>query len=338
MPTSSRVPTTSRSCAGSSKENDDGKTVALVSAVQATASAPSRSRIIAAFAAVYVVWGSTYLAIRYAVESMPPFLMAAARFIVSGAILYAWARAKGSTRPTPLQWRDAAITGVLMLCFGNGLVGWAEQRVPSGLAALLVAVVPLWMVLIDWVLPRGIRPRGLVIAGVLIGFAGLAVLVRPGTTAGDGSLDRAAALVLIGASFAWACGSVFNRYGARPDSAALSTGLQMLGGSVGLVAIGVARGETSQLQLAHVTSQSWIGWLYLVSFGSLVGFTAYIFLLRTVSPAKASTYAYVNPLVAVFLGWAIAGESITTRTLRAAAIILAGVAMITASQGRAEAE
>jgi len=311
--------------------------VALVSAAGAAARAPSRSRIIAAFAAVYVVWGSTYLAIRYAVETMPPFLMAAARFIVSGVILYAWARMKGSTRPTPRQWRDAAITGVLMLCFGNGLVGWAEQRVPSGLAALLVAVVPLWMVLIDWARPRGIRPRGLVIAGVLIGFAGLAVLVRPSATEGSGSVDTVAALVLVGASFAWACGSVFNRFGARPDSAALSTGLQMLGGSVGLIAVGVARGEISQLQLARVTGQSWAGWLYLVSFGSLVGFTAYIFLLRTVSPAKASTYAYVNPLVAVFLGWAIAAESITTRTLAAAAVILTGVAMITASQSRAEA-
>jgi drug/metabolite transporter (DMT)-like permease len=312
--------------------------VALMSAaLTATAASSSRSRIIAAFAAVYIVWGSTYLAIRYAVQTMPPFLMAGARFVVSGAILYAWSRKQGAPAPTSRQWRDASITGVLMLCLGNGAVGWAEQRVPSGLAALLVAVVPLWMVLIDWTRPNGVRPRGLVIAGVVVGFAGLVVLVGPSNVTSNDPLDSAAAWVLVAASLAWACGSVFNRYGARPESAALSTGLQMIGGSVGLIAVGLVRGEMAQVHLSQVSFPSWIGWLYLVTFGSLVGFTAYIFLLKAVSPAKASTYAYVNPLVAVFLGWAIAGESVTGRTLAAAAVILAGVAMITASQGRREA-
>ena len=303
----------------------------------AAASASPRSRIVAAFAAVYVVWGSTYLAIRYAVGTMPPFLMAGARFVVSGAIVYAWARGRGAPTPTARQWRDATITGVLRLCLGNGAVGWAEQRVPSSLAALLVAVVPLWMVLIDWARPSGARPRALVMAGVIVGFAGLIVLVKPGSVADTAPADSSAALVLVGASLAWACGSVFNRYGARPESSALSTGLQMIGGSVGLLAVGLARGELAQLHLGQVSVQSWIGWWYLVTFGSLVGFTAYIFLLKTVSPAKASTYAYVNPLVAVLLGWAIAGESVTTRTLAAAAIILTGGAMITASHGRPEA-
>jgi drug/metabolite transporter (DMT)-like permease len=310
---------------------------AVLPTVTAPTMASSKSRIVAAFAAVYVVWGSTYLAIRYAVETMPPFLMAATRFVVSGAALYAWARSRGAPKPTRREWRDATITGVLMLCLGNGAVGWAEQRVPSGLASLLVAVVPLWMVLIDWVRPQGVRPRGLVIAGVLIGFTGLLVLVGPSATTGTNA-DVFAAAVLVGASLAWACGSFFNRYGARPESAALSTGLQMIGGSVGLFAAGLARGELAQLHLSQVSAASWIGWLYLVTFGSLVGFTAYIFLLKNVSPAKASTYAYVNPLVAVFLGWAIAGEAVKTRTLLAAAIILTGVAMITASQGTSQAE
>jgi drug/metabolite transporter (DMT)-like permease len=308
-----------------------------VTVATTTGAMSSRSRVIAAFIAVYVVWGSTYLAIRYAVETMPPFFMAGARFIVSGAVLYAWARQRGSPKPTKAEWRDATITGALMLCLGNGAVGWAEQRVPSGLAALLVAVVPLWMVLIDWARPHGVRPSSLVIAGVLIGFAGLFVLVGPSSFSGA-SADVTGALVLVAASLAWACGSVFNRYGARPDSSALSTGLQMIGGSIGLIMVGLARGEGAQLDIAHVSAASWIGWLYLVTFGSLVGFTAYIFLLKTVSPARASTYAYVNPLVAVFLGWAIAGESVTSRTLSAAAVILTGVAMITASQSRAEAE
>jgi drug/metabolite transporter (DMT)-like permease len=294
----------------------------------------SQSRILASFAAVYVVWGSTYLAILYAVQTIPPFVMVGTRFIVSGLILYAWARWRGSPRATAAQWRDATITGVLMLCCGNGAVSWAEQRVPSGLAALLVAVVPLWMVLVDWVRPRGVRPTATVMAGVIIGLVGLVVLVGPEEFTGHGTVDALGAVVLIVGSLAWAAGSVFNRYGSRPDSAAMSTGLQMIGGSAALLIVGVARGELGALHLRDVSPASWTGWIYLVTFGSLVGFTAYIYLLQNVSPAKASTYAYVNPLVAVLLGWAIAGESVTLRSLGAAAIILAGVAMITVSQGR----
>jgi len=294
----------------------------------------SRSRVIAAFVAVYIVWGSTYLAIRYAVETMPPFLMVGARFLVSGVILYAWSRGRGEPRPTKAQWRDALVTGVLLLCCGNGAVAWAEQRVPSGLAALLVAIVPLWMVLVEWLRPRGIRPTVSIVAGVVVGLIGLVVLIGPRTLVGDGDVDRPGAIVLVVASLAWAAGSVYNRYGARPDSALMSTGLQMIAGSVGLLLVGVGAGELGTLHLARVSSASWLGWLYLVTFGSLVGFTAYVYLLRAVSPAKASTYAYVNPVVAVFIGWAIAGEPVTMRTLAAAAIILGGVAMITISQNK----
>lgn len=288
-----------------------------------------RSRVLAAFAAVYIVWGSTYLAIRYAIETMPPFFMGGGRFLVSGALLFAWALSRGAPRPTRAQWRDASIAGVLMLCFGNGAVAWAEQRVTSGLAALLVAVVPLWMVLIDWVRPGGTRPRPIVFAGVIVGFLGLVVLIDPGSLANGGPVDLTAAIVLVAASLAWACGSVFNRYGDHPQSAAMATGTQMLGGGLGLMLIGLVLGEGSRLDVPNISAASWIGWIYLVTFGSLVGFTAYIYLLQAVSPAKASTYAYVNPLVAVFLGWAIASEPVTGRTLAAAAVILGGVAMIT---------
>jgi len=308
----------------------------------ASAAAPQeatypRARVIAAFAAVYIVWGSTYLAIRYAVQTIPPFFMVGARFIVSGAILYWWARLRGAPRPTRREWRDAAIAGGLMLGFGNGSVSWAELRVPSGLAALLVAVVPLWMVLLDWAGPHGRRPRGRVMLGVVVGLAGLFVLVKPGAT-GDstGGIDLVAALVLIVSSLGWAAGSVYNRYGARPRSAAMSTGMQMLAGSVALLVIGAAIGEPARLHPTQISAASWIGWVYLVTFGSLIGFTAYIYLLQAVTPAKASTYAYVNPLVAVFLGWAVAGEPVTARTLIAAAIILAGVAMITMSVRRGD--
>lgn len=287
-----------------------------------------RSRVLAAFAAVYIVWGSTYLAIRYAVESIPPFLMGGTRFLVSGAILYLWARARGTPNPSRREWRDATIAGVLMLCFGNGAVSWAEQHLPSGLVALLVAVVPLWMVLVDWARPSGVRPRAMVLLGVAVGFVGLVMLVGGGTGSGQ-SADLTAAVVLVGASLAWAVGSVFNRYSTRPASAAMATGSQMLGGGLGLLLAGVLGGEMSRLHISQITPASWLGWAYLVTFGSLIGFTAYIYLLGAVSPAKASTYAYVNPIVAVFLGWAIAGEVVSSTTLAAAAVTLSGVAMIT---------
>ncbi len=290
------------------------------------------SRVIGAFAAVYIVWGSTYLAIRYAVATIPPFLMVGTRFMASGAMLYAWSRLRGEPKPSATQWRDAGVTGFLLLCCGNGAVAWAEQRVPSGLAALLVAIVPLWVVILDWLRPRGVRPRLSVVAGVFVGLAGLVVLVGPNTITGHGLVDRTAACVLILGSLAWAAGSIYNRYGARPGSAAMSTGLQMLAGSAFLVLIGLALREPRALHVTRISSASWIGWLYLVTFGSLLGFTAFIYLLRAVSPAKASTYAYVNPVVAVFLGWAIAGEPVTARTLAAAAIILGGVAMISLTQ------
>jgi drug/metabolite transporter (DMT)-like permease len=219
-----------------------------------------------------------------------------------------------------------------MLCLGNGSVGWAEQRIPSALAALIVAVVPLWMVLFDWMLPGGERPTLAVIAGVVVGLGGLVVLVGPERVDASGPVDVVGALVLVAASMAWAFGSVYNSRGARPESATMSTGLQMLGGSVALVASGLAIGEGHRASLADISAASWAGWLYLVTFGSLIGFTAYIYLLKEVSPAKVSTYAYVNPVVAMLLGWAIAGEAITARTLVAASIILGGVALISVAR------
>ena len=295
----------------------------------------SRGRVLGAFAAVYLVWGSTYLAIHYAVQTIPPFLMVGARFLTSGTLLYLWARWRGADRPSARQWRDAAVAGLLMLCLGNGAVSWAEQRVASGLAALLIAVVPLWVVIVDWLRPQGRRPTLGVTVGVVIGLGGLVILVGPSTILGHRSVDPTAALVLVSGSLAWAAGSVYNRHGDRPSSAVLSTGIQMLGGSVALLVLAILSGELRHFEPSHVSRASIAGWLYLVTFGSLVGFTAYIYLLQAVTPAKASTYAYVNPLIAVFLGWALAGEPVSARTLVAAAIILAGVAMITLAQSRA---
>jgi drug/metabolite transporter (DMT)-like permease len=290
--------------------------------------------VIAAFAAVYIVWGSTYLAIRYAVETIPPFTMGGARFLVSGAILYAWTRLRGAPRATAREWRDAAVSGILMLCAGNGAVAWAEERVPSGLAALIVAVVPLWMVLLDWWRPHGTRPSMLTLAGVAVGLAGLFVLIGPTNLQTAEHADLTPSIVLVAGSLAWAAGSVYSRYSAQPASSALATGMQMLTGGGVLVLTGSLAGELSTFSPAGVSRVSLIGWLYLVTFGSLVGFTAYIYLLKAVSPAKASTYAYVNPVVAVMLGWLIAHEPINRSMVLGAVIILGAVAMISISNSR----
>jgi drug/metabolite transporter (DMT)-like permease len=294
-----------------------------------------RARLLTAFAAVYLVWGSTYLAIRFAVETLPPLLMAGARFVLAGAILLAWARFKeGSPLPSRNEWRVGLITGTLLLLGGNGGVAWAEQRVPSGVAALLVAVVPLWMVLLEWLRPGGQRPHVPVFLGVGIGLAGLALLVGPAAISQGGS-DTTGAIVLIFASLSWAAGSLYAKWAPGGASGTSVAGTQMLAGGLVLLVAGVIAREPSQLDLAHASTRSLLGFAYLVTIGSLIGFTAYLYLLAHTSAAKASTYAYVNPVVAVFLGWAIGHEKVTWRTIIAAAIILAGVAIITITRDSA---
>jgi drug/metabolite transporter (DMT)-like permease len=292
----------------------------------------SRGQIIAAFAAIYVVWGSTYLAIMYAVETIPPFIMGGARFLVSGALLYAWARYRGGPKPTRLHWRNAVIAGAFLLLGGNGAVVWAEQYVPSGLTALLVSILPFWLVIIEWARPPRRRPSGLVLAGLLLGFIGIIVLIGPGNIGGDGDIPLLGALVLILGSLSWAIGSFWSRDAELPRSGLLTTGMEMLGGGVLLVIVGAISGELSGLDIQQVSNASAIGLLYLITFGSLIGFTSYIWLLDKVSPARLGTYAYVNPIVAVLLGWAIAGESLTVRTGVAAAIVICAVALITSAR------
>ncbi len=287
----------------------------------------SRARLLAAFAAVYVVWGSTYLFIRFAVETLPPFVMAGARFAVAGAILYLWARLRGVPAPTRTEARAAAIGGLFLLLGGNGAVVWAEQRVPSSVTALLVATVPLWMVLLDWLRPAGSRPRAGVFAGLALGLVGLALLVDRG--AFGGGADPVGAAVLVVGSILWATGSLYVGRNPRPASALITNAVQMLAGGAALLAAGTMAGELGRLDLAAASTRSLLSLLYLIVAGSLIGFTAYTYLLQETTPAKVSTYAYVNPVVAVFLGWAFAGEEITARTLVAAAVILAGVAIIT---------
>jgi drug/metabolite transporter (DMT)-like permease len=291
-----------------------------------------RARLLLAFAAVYTVWGSTYLAIRFAVETLPPLLMAGARFVLSGAILLLWSRLRGHGPPTKRDWMTGIVAGALLLLGGNGAVVWAEQRVPSGIAALLVAVVPLWMVLLDWLRPGGRRPASLVFVGLALGLVGLGLLVGPDALRGGGAIDPVGAGVLIAGSLSWAVGSLYTQRAPRPSSANTGSGAQMLGGGLCLLAVALMMGEGAALDLAHASTRSLLGFAYLVTFGSLIGFTAYAYLLAHTTAAKAATYAYVNPVVAVLLGWAFASEPVTTRTLVAAAVILAGVAIITVAR------
>ena len=300
--------------------------------------APSSLAIWAAMISVYIVWGSTYLAIRFAVQTMPPFLMAAARFLMAGAVLYAFRRARGDARPQSVEWRSAAVVGILLLVGGNGCVVWAEQRVVSGVAALMVGSAPLWMILIDALRPGGKRPRWQSVIGVLVGFVGIALLIGPGQISGSADrVDPIGAGVLIVGAFLWSLGSLYSRNARLPFSPLLGTGMEMLMGGLGLMAMGTVTGEWGRLNLAAVSPQSLWGFAYLVVFGSWVGFGAYTWLLRVAPTSFVSTYAYVNPIVAVLLGNWLAAEPLTPRTLVAAAIIVGSVALTTAANQNGKA-
>lgn len=291
-----------------------------------------RLRLILAFAAVYIIWGSTYLGIRLAVATMPPFLMAAARFLVAGAILYVWGLLRGARAPVAVEWRTAAVIGLVLLLGGNGLVVWAEQRVTSSLAALIVAAEPLWVVLIDWARPGGKRPSLGVSVGLVIGFAGVVLLINPAHAVHGTAVTAGGALVLTLACIFWASGSIYSRHAPAPPSPLMATGSNMLAGSACFLVAALATGEFSRLDVAAITARSWIALAYLTVFGAVIGFTAYLWLLKNTTLARASTYAFVNPVIAVFLGWLIAGEPLSPRTLVAAAIIIGGVVTISTFQ------
>ena len=294
---------------------------------------PARSLVVAAFAVIYLVWGSTYLAIRVAIESMPPFLMAGTRFLIAGALMYGWSRLRGAPRPGRPAWRAALLLGALFLLGGNGGVVWAEQFVASGLAAVLVALMPIWTAIVEWARPGGRRPGLMTTAGLLTGFAGVALLLAPGS-AGT-AIDPVGAIVLIGASLSWAIASVISKGMPLPASGAQSSGMQMLAGGALLVLAGLATGEAGAVRPEAITPRSLAALLYLITFGSLLGFGAFTWLLRVTTPARVATYAYVNPVVAVVLGWALLGEPFGPRELAAAAVIVGGVALITTAKLRA---
>jgi len=294
---------------------------------------PTRGRVALAFAAVYVLWGSTYLAIRFGVETIPPFLMAGTRHLVAGLLLYIWMRSRGTPRPSATHWRSAAIIGGLMLLGGNGLVTWAEQRVPSGLAALIVASVPIWMAVLEGLEKRA-RPGGAVIAGLLLGLAGIALLVAPGRFAGNGHVDPLGALALLTAALCWSIGSLYSRRVPLPASTFTATAMEMIAGGTWLWVAGLLFGEGSRLHLSAISMRSAVSLGYLILFGSLIGFTAYVWLLKATTAARVSTYAYVNPIVAVVLGALFASEVITARVAIAALVIVGSVALIITSRSK----
>ena len=285
-----------------------------------------RWKIVLAFLAVYLCWGMTYLAMRIAVRDIPPHLMSGARFLVAGLVLYLWTRRRGDPKPTAIQWRSAAMVGAFLLLGGNATVAWAEQQVPSGLAAVLIAVAPIWMVAFEWA-RSGPRPGKRVIAGLILGLAGVALLVSP---KGDSAtrVNPTGAVMLVLASASWAWGSVVSKSAPLPKSRFLATSMEMIGGGVLLLLTALAVGQVAHFRPTEVSVNAVLAWLFLVVFGSLVGFTAYIWLLGVTTIAKVGTYAYVNPIVAVFLGWAILDEPVTGRTLIAALVILLGVALV----------
>jgi drug/metabolite transporter (DMT)-like permease len=283
-------------------------------------------RVIGAFAIVYVIWGSTYLFIRLASETIPPLLMAGARFLLAGAVLVAITARGGGGRDDPIgrrQWGAAAVTGALLLLGGNGLVSYGEQFVASGVVALLVATVPLFIALIG-ALFLGQRMPRMGVIGLAVGLGGTAVLLRPGGGAGD----PAHMLLVLASPLCWAIGSLYATRGPLPRRLLLASGLEMLCGGVMLMAAGGLTGEFANLHLGSISLVSALSVLYLVVFGSLVAFSAYVWLLSKVPTTAVATYAYVNPLVAVLLGWAFLGEHITGQTLLAAALIVVAVALI----------
>ena len=288
-----------------------------------------RFKIVAAFAAVYVIWGSTYLAIRYAIQTMPPLLMAAARFLVAGSILYGWSVRQGARARAGADWRRAFIMGGLLLFGGNGAVVIAEQWVPSGLTALLIATVPLWVAVLGWLQPGGRRPSFQVSVGIIIGLAGVAMLIGIGNLRGAGTVDPAGAVILIVASLSWAAGTLYGRNAQFAESPIQASGMQMIGGGVLLLIAALIRNEAAHFDPRQISATSVVALIYLAIFGAIIAFTAYSWLLKHTTPSRAATYAYVNPAIAVLLGWAIAGEPLTARIVTAMCVIVAAVMVIT---------
>ncbi len=286
------------------------------------------AKLVAAFLAVYLIWGSTYLAIRFGLESLPPFLMSGSRYLIAGALIYLYAWKTGAGHPSRAQWIRATIIGVLLFVIGNGGIVLAAQSIPSGLVSLMVATVPIYVVLLDW-WKGGKTPSYFTSAGLVVGVLGMVLLLGPSKIGGATSVDPVGIVWAMLASLAWAVGSLYARHADLPKSQLQAAGMQTVTAGAIMMLISTGIGETSSFNIAEVSAKSWLSLLYLIVFGSIVGFTAYVYMLKAASPTRVSTYAYVNPVVAVFLGWALAGEAVTAQTIMASAVILCAVWLIT---------
>jgi len=297
----------------------------------APAHPPKPLMIALAMACLYLFWGGTYLGMKIALETMPPFLMAGARFLIAGGALYAVRRRMGDARPALREWRDAGVVGALLLLGGNGMVAWAEQTVPSSIASLMVATAPLWMAAIGG-LTRMSRPGAGGWAGLVVGFSGIAILVLGANASPSGEMNPLGLGALLLAAIFWASGSLYSRRARQPGSPLLWTGMQMIAGGALLLALSLGIGDFQRFDPARFSLRSFAAMGYLMLGGSIVGYTAYIWLLKHAETTLVSTYAFVNPIIAVLLGWLVLGEQIGANALVAAAVIIAAVVIITLSR------
>lgn len=296
-------------------------------------SRPANWKILSAFAIIYFVWGSTYLAIRVGVLEMPPFLMAGIRFFLAGAILYGWMRVTGVPSPTRREWRDAIILGALMFLMDYACLFWAEQRVPSGISAVILAAIPVCITLLEMMLGTQKLTARLTL-GLAVGIAGVAVLVNPFSSLGEAPLDHRGVIALIVACWGWSIGTIVTRRVTLPKSKAMGSAMQMLCGGIQLLVLAAIAGEFTRFHPRSISLAAWFSLFYLITAGSIVAFTAYVWLLHYESPTKVGTYAYVNPIVAVILGALLGGEAVGRRTVVAGFLILIGVAAITTMKAK----
>ena len=285
--------------------------------------------VILAFAAVYIIWGTTYLVIRLAIETIPPFLMAGTRFFFAGALIFIILRARGAPMPERLHWRSAVIIGALLIVGGSGMLTWSEQQVPSSTAALVVATMPLWMALFDWLIFKGSRPGRRVTLGLFLGLIGIILLIGPGQIMGTAGFSLVFLLILLLSPIFWSLGSLYSRGADLPDNTFMSIAMEMLAGGALLLLAGLLTGEVSSLDVTAISKSSLAAMAYLTLFGSIIAFSAYIWLLKYVPATKVATYTYVNPVIAVFLGWLILDETITPITIAAVVVIILAVVLIT---------
>jgi drug/metabolite transporter (DMT)-like permease len=295
-----------------------------------------RLNVLAGFAAIYTIWGSTYLAIRLGVGTIPPFVLAGVRFTIGGLLLYLWVRSRGAAKPRPIHWLTAGILGLLMAAGANGLVTYAEVTVPSGITALIVAMVPMWIVLFDWISPGGRRPTLLITGGLILGFLGVSLLINPADLGNLSQFDKAGALLVVLATIMWASGSIYSPHAIQPESKMLGAAMQMLTGGVMLFAMAGISGEFAEFDTGAVTTTSALAWAYLTIVGSFA-YAVYIWLLKASTPAKVATYAYVNPVIALLLGAAVAGEPLTPWIIGCSLVTLVGVGLIVTGRRRMSA-